>query len=357
MCARAREGTALLEELLALAIPLLEKAQESLAVKPLRPGRVPTYQDWQIAALILPGLLKKRKSKSATYRQMIANRDLLMRMLNLDRLPARSTFMQRYRTVWPLAQRAITLQGRAATRERLARPEHVSADKSIMRARGPVWHQKLRNKQIVPKLRAMDLQAGWGRSATRGWMWGYSYEVAVCAGRDALVFPLLASADTADACEMTTCLAKVAQLPHRTRTLAADSGYDSNKLADSFELDRHERPRRDRHFLCPSAHGPPLARPVTGFRRERQRQRRVKRLAYLSGKMGQRLYRRRKETAELFNANFKRLFELLGHVWHRGLDNNRSQLLLAIFSYQLLMRYHHKTGHRNEQIQYLLDSL
>ena len=369
MCARAKDGT-LLERLLSLAIPLLQKAQGSpRATTRTGPGRVPTYRDWQIAVLILPGLLKKRKSKSAAFRQMIANRELLMRLLSLERLPARSTFMQRYGSVWPLAERAIAVQGRAAVRERVAQPEHVAADKSIVRAKGPVWHQKFRKKRIVPPvLRGLDRQAGWGRSATRGWCWGYSYEVAVCAGRNALVFPLLASADTAQACEMTTCLAKVRQLPRATRTLTVDRGYDSNGLADEFELDDQRRNRRRRrlrrrvrrrrrHFLCPSAHGPPLNQVVTGFERERQRRRRIKRLAYLQTKAGQRLYRRRKETAELFNANFKRLFELLEHAWHRGLDNNRTQLLLAIFSYQLLLRYHHKTGHRDEQIQYLMDSL
>jgi hypothetical protein len=338
---------------------------------------VPIYRDWQIAVMMLPGLLKKRKSKNAAFHQMIANQFLLVRLLNLERLPARSTFMARYESVWALAQRAITLQGKIAIREHVAQPKHMAADKSIIKAKGPVWHQKFRKKGILPKLRGLDSQAGWGRSATRGWNWGYSYEVAVCAGKNAVVFPLLASADTAEACEMTTCLNKLQHMPAGTRTLAIDSGYDSNRLADAFEfgaappragpsragrpragpLHAQRRHRRVRHFLCPSAHGPPLNQAVSGFERERQRQRRIRRLTYLQTKTGQRLYRRRKETAELFNANFKRLFELIEHVWHRGLNNNRTQLLLAIFSYQLLLRYHYKLGHRDAQIQYLMDSL
>jgi hypothetical protein len=37
------------------------------------------------------------------------------------------------------------------------------------------------------------------------------------------------------------------------------------------------------------------------------------------------------------------VFEL-EHVWHRGLDNNRTQVLAAIFAYQVLLRYNHRHG-------------
>src|SRR4051812_23092502 len=120
MSSRAKDGTPL-EGLLTLAIPLLQTAHEPPPTRN-RPGRVPTYANWQIAALILPGLLKKRKSKSSIYRQMIANRELLLKLLNLERLPARSTFMERYASVWRLAQQAVALQGRVAVREKIARP-------------------------------------------------------------------------------------------------------------------------------------------------------------------------------------------------------------------------------------------
>jgi len=42
--------------------------------------------------------------------------------------------------------------------------------------------------------------------------------------------------------------------------------------------------------------------------------------------------------------------ELDDRVWHRGLDNNRTQLLAALFAYQLLVRYNHRRGHKNGQI-------
>ena len=49
--------------------------------------------------------------------------------------------------------------------------------------------------------------------------------------------------------------------------------------------------------------------------------------------------------------------ELNQTVWHRGLDNNRTQFLGAIFCYQLLLRYNRRCGNKNGQIQWILDTL
>jgi hypothetical protein len=42
---------------------------------------------------------------------------------------------------------------------------------------------------------------------------------------------------------------------------------------------------------------------------------------------------------------------------HRGLDNNRTQLLAAIFAYQVLLRYNHRCGKKNGQVRWILDML
>lgn len=42
------------------------------------------------------------------------------------------------------------------------------------RAKGPVWHKKQKEKNIVPeKLRGLDKQAIWGKSAADGWIYGH----------------------------------------------------------------------------------------------------------------------------------------------------------------------------------------
>ena len=93
---------------------------------------------------------------------------------------------------------------------------------------------------------------------------------------------------------------------------------------------------------------------ATATATQRRRQRRQR---FLRGRRGRRLYRRRSQTVEPFNDWFKSLFELEQRVWHRGLSNNQTQLLAAIFCYQLLLRYNRRHGRENGQIQWILDAL
>ncbi len=70
-----------------------------------------------------------------------------------------------------------------------------------------------------------------------------------------------------------------------------------------------------------------------------------------------RSYTRRSLSVEPFNEWFKSLFGLSQTVWHRGLENNRTQLLGAIFCYQLLLCYNRRCGNKNGQVQWILDTL
>lgn len=343
-----------LEQIIDLALPLYRQAQCSCPRT--GPGRPIQYEDCKVAIIILCGVLKKKKSKSAQYRFLEQNKELFMRLLKLDRIPARSTFFDRYPRIWPVVQKAIELQGRTALREHVADATVTAADKSLMAARGPQWNVKDRKQNHVPKyLRGLDRHADWGKSDYHGWVYGYSYEVLVTATRGSVVFPLLASFDTASTNEHQSVIAKLPQLPRGTKTVLIDPGYDSNDLADLAELDCNEKPL-GRRWVCPPQKGFVSKVPEKG-RRERQRQRRIKRFAFLRSRRGRALYARRKQTVEPFNGTFKMMFELDEHVWHRGLNNNRTQGLTAIFGYQLLVRYHWKRRHRNAQVQYLLDGL
>jgi hypothetical protein len=55
--------------------------------------------------------------------------------------------------------------------------------------------------------------------------------------------------------------------------------------------------------------------------------------------------------------SFKSLFDLDQHVWHRGLNNNRTQMLAAILAYQLLVRYNYRCGNKNGQVKWIVDKL
>jgi hypothetical protein len=344
-----------LEELIATAIPVCREAQR--LCPRTGPGRKPDYEDWVLAVLIMCGVLRRLKSKSAQYRFVRQHERGLCRLLGLDRLPARSTFFDRYPRVWPVVEAAIGLQGRLALREHVADAEVVAADKSLVAARGPEWNRKDRAAGRVPAgLRGLDREADWGVSGCREWVYGYSYEAVVTATRGSVVFPLLASAGPASANEHNTFPPKAARLPRSCRRVLADRGYDGDRQAQAVERTPARGRPTGRRFLCPLQR-PPGRRPARGARAER-RQRRLARAAYLRTRRGRALYRRRARTVEPFHGTLKAMFELGEHAWHRGLGNNRTQLLAAIFCYQLLVRFHWKYRRgRDAQVQYLLDGL
>jgi len=354
MFARARDGTGL-TTLVKMAIPICRAAQRQCPRT--GPGRPPQFDDWQIAVLIVVAILKGRKSKSAQYRFLHERRRRLQRWLGLQKFPSRSTYFDRYRRAHRLLQTGVTLQGQTAIQEGVADPNAVAVDKSLLTARGRVWHR--RRGRRCRRTRGVDAQADWGYSNHHGWVYGYSFEVVVSATKGSLVLPLLASADVASRHESRSFAGKVQALPEGTRYVLADRGYDTNDIGEAIEYDPQGRPI-GRRFLCPLQAR--AGKPKVGIvphrgRRERRRQHRRKRLDFYESPSGRRLYARRIRTVEPFNEWFKQRFDLHDRVWHRGLANNQTQLMAAIFGYQLLVRYNHRCGQRHAQIQWILDTL
>jgi hypothetical protein len=353
---RAKDGAAL-DSLLALAVPWLKQA-EQLCPR-TGPGRRPTITDWQMAGLIMLAVFKRRKSKSAQYRYLQAHGERWQDALRLQRLPARSTYFDRYRRAHRILQRALYLHSLQAQREVRCAPQIVAVDKSVILTRGPAWtkHQRRRGERRA----GVDCEAGWTYSAHHGWQYGYGYEVVVTAGKDGLIWPWFASVEPANQAECRLFAAKIPLLPAQTRYVLADKGYDSNALGEAIEHDQQGR-RTGRRFLCPQIYRrgehrrPRPDYPVPRGRRA-QRARREQRRRFLETPQGRRLFARRGATVEPFHQWFKSAFELEARCWHRGLDNNRTQLLSALFAYQLLLRTNCRCGQHNNQIAWLLDGL
>ena len=110
-----------------------------------------------------------------------------------------------------------------------------------------------------------------------------------------------------------------------------------------------ENPRHSARVKCRPHHADKA--------RALSRKRRVQRKKFLQSPCGRRWYACRKKSVEPFNQWLKSLFELEQTVWHRGLDNNRTQLLAAIFAYQLLVRYNHRKGNKNANLRWIIDAL
>jgi hypothetical protein len=310
--------------------------------------------------MIMAAILKRRKSKSAQYRFVHEHRRKLKRWLGLKVFPARSTYFERYAGAHRLWQAAIVLQGKQAIQEGVTTDRSVAVDKSLLWARGMPWHGKRRCKGRVPKeLHGVDRQADWGYSPYHKWVYGYSYEVMTTADAGTVHLPLSASADRANASEYASFPAKLPHLPPTTRYVLADSGYDSNAIGDAVERNDRGRPT-GRRFLCPPVRRNVPGRPTSTHLSPAQlqaQQRRWQRIDFYNRPRGQKLYSRRGQSVEPLHERLKSLFDLNPRVWHRGLGNNKTQLLSAIFCYQLLLRYNHRCGHRNAQVQWIMESV
>lgn len=356
MFGSAMDGTCL-ALLVRMAIPICIQAERECPRTGR--GRKPEIPDWVIAVLIMIVVVKKKKTKSAQYRYLLKHRRELMKCLDTDRFPSRSTYFDRYRRAHELFAAAIRIQGVLAISAGLADPDSVAVDKSIIPTRGPRWNRRQVARGRIPL--GADLEATWTYSKYHGWILGYSYEVVVTTGKNGVIWPILASSDPACWQAARTFPAKIRQLPAGVRYVLADSGFDSNHHGEAIEWDPHGR-HTGRRFLCPQIYRRgenrrPQSPPRESGSRAIHRQRREQRRRFFKTPRGQRLYRRRSQTVEPFNDWVKSRFELHNRVWHRGLNNNRTQLLAAIFCYQLLLRYNHSKKRYNGQIQWILDAL
>lgn len=309
--------------------------------------------------MILLAVLKRKASKSAQYRFLHEHRSLLVAGLGLPRFPARSTYFERYRHAHALL--AVALRAHAQRQIDRGRIEArcVAVDKTLLRSRGPLWHKSQRAKGQRP--RGVDAESTWSYSKHHGWVQGYGLEVIVSAAGRGPIWPLLGSVDPANWREARTFPAKIGQLPRQVRYVLADSGYDSNAHGEAIEWDEHGR-RTGRRLVCPQQRRRKARRPGQRVWRETRRRRlsrwrRGRRRRFYESRGGRALYRRRGQTVEPFFEWFKSLFGLDQAVWHRGLDNNRTQILAALLAYQILLRYNRIRGRDDGQIRWILDAL
>lgn len=346
-----------LSQLIRLAIPLCREAQRRLP-RP-GPGRPDTFADWAIAVLVLIVVVKRRTTKDAQYRYLCEHRQGLVDGLGLPRFPARSTYFARYRRAHRLLKLALAVHAeRAATRGRVD-ARCVAVDKTVVTARGPVWHHGQHAAGIRP--RGVDVEATWTRTRCKGWVYGYGVEVVVSAAPTGPVWPLLGSTDPAAWREVRTLPAKVPLLPRCTRYVLVDRGYDSDTLGDAVEWNSHHR-RTGRRLVGPQQVRHNARRPAKrAWRETRQRQqkrwRRQRRRRFSKTNAGRALYRRRGQTVEPFFDWFKAAFGLSQQAWHRGLDNNRTMVLAALLAYQVMLRYNRLKRRKEGGIQWILDAV
>ncbi len=158
---------------------------------------------------------------------------LWLERCRLPRCPSHVTLGRRYKALtptleafteyvasWHLAQGGYFLQ------------EVVYEDKSLFKAAGPVWHQKDRLNNEIPKgLRGVDTTATWSKSGYHGW--GYGYGLHLTATHSG--FPVMFHVEPASVNERVVLDIKKEKLIDRgTWCIAVDNGYVDKKRATTF---------------------------------------------------------------------------------------------------------------------------
>ena len=178
----------------------------------------------------------------------------------------------------------------------------VSADKIMVRARGPVWHRKHQQQGIMPAgLKGLDTEAMWSYSKSDGWVYGHGTFCMVACGHCMLgAFPgMRNSANEAKRMWLAT-----GKLQGRMTTVLMDS------KADDKDVFRELRRQRGIRLLTTPRKG-------SAIRPERQRMVKV-----LKQKRHQHLYQQRRYTVEPMQGLITDIVDL-ETCWLRGQAPNR----------------------------------
>jgi hypothetical protein len=145
--------------------------------------------------------------------------------LGLVTIPHRTTLSRRYKALGPILEELGAFLGQAVEPldERFESAD-LYEDKSLFKAQGSVWHQSDRQAGRIPdKLRNLDTDATWSKSAYHGWVYGYGFHL-TC---NAVGFPKLIQTETASVSESQVLDDKSDHILHRLcpNTLTGDNGY------------------------------------------------------------------------------------------------------------------------------------
>ena len=186
----------------------------------------------------------------------------------------------------------------------------AAIDSTVLRANGGVWHQKDREKGLVPHT-SIDTEAHWTKSGWHGWVYGWKLHLVATVA--AVWIPLAAELTPANEADNEVAPALICELPPELRYLLGDRHYNAPNVREAWETE-------DTRSLVVSQYGP---YPHTDEGKE------VRRV----------FHKLRSITIENFNEQFKGIFDGHGQVPTKGLSNTRRFVLGAIFVYQLALLY------------------
>lgn len=187
-------------------------------------GRPFTYAEEMFIIFFMLTQFRRIHAHKAKWRWLV-NHPEMLEMLGWAQVPHRTTIARRYKALYEVVQEFILFIGEYAPdlSEQFSSARLVE-DKSLFKASGPVWHQSDRKAGRIPeKLRNLDTDATWSKSAYHGWVYGYGLHM-TC-NEDA--FPVMIQVETASVSESEVLDKKEPVILEQLRpqTLAADNAY------------------------------------------------------------------------------------------------------------------------------------
>jgi hypothetical protein len=217
--------------------------------------------------------------------------------------------------------------------EKLADPYIVTVDSTMLRARkGLVWHKKSMEKNVVP-YSGIDTDARWGKSRTKGWVYGYKLHISCSTGR--LIVPLSADFTTANVPDNQRYGGITASL-RGVRYVDGDEGYDDGDL---YRLSVE----RGFELVCPIS------------RYENTPPERLELVFFYESELGQLVYSWRLKSVEPLIEQIKDVFGI-DPLPVRGFETAQTIVLLSVLLYQVMVYYNHLTGRPLRALKHMLGS-
>jgi hypothetical protein len=241
--------------------------------------------------------------------------------LSISHLPSRRTFDRRLKTISNDIKERISIMGTLFVSEGLVNPYILAVDSTLIKAyKGRVWHKSSMRKGIVPRS-GIDVDAKWGFSHTREWIFGYKLHMV--SSTDSIVLPLSADVTTANIPDNQVYPDLISYLSPETikkiHFMIADPGYDDQSLYD-----------------LAMAKGIQLVCPIRRYKNTPVE--RLQLVDFYQSALGQIIYSRRSTSIEPLIEHIKSVFRI-DPVHARGFDRVRSIVLLSALLYQILVYY------------------
>ncbi len=222
--------------------------------------------------------------------------------------------------------------GELFVEEKLIDSYIVSVDSSLLKAKGHIWHKTSMERGIVPHS-GIDADARWGKSRTKGWVFGYKLHIVSSTGP--LIVPLSADFTTANIPD-SKVYGRVTASLRGVRYADGDQGYD---VDDLYELSRE----RGFDLVCPIG------------RYENTHPERLELVFFYESELGQLVYSWRSKSVEPLFEQIKDVFGI-DPLPVRGFNATMSIALLSVLLYQVMVYYNHLSGRPSRALKHMLGS-